>query len=219
MIALSHIASALDAHVPRRLPVPPAPRDRAAVSLVLNGTARDLALCFIRRASREGDRWSGHMAFPGGRGSPLDAGPRDVAIRETLEEVGLGLEPGDCIGTLSEMPVSRKGGLDDGVLSPFVFYRAGPRPDLVPEPAEVAAAYWIPLAHLWEPARHTRMRRDDRGGERTFPAIRFRDEIIWGLTYRVLWSFSQVLRVPLGPGRPAHPHPYDDRPPGGRGQA
>src|ERR1039457_3526451 len=59
----------------------------AAVALVLAGDASDLCVCLIRRAEHELDRWSGHVALPGGRVDPIDLGPREAAIRETREEV------------------------------------------------------------------------------------------------------------------------------------
>ena len=58
----------------------------------------------IKRAEREGDPWSGHMAFPGGRKDPGDRNGFACAVRETEEEVGLQLGDGDkCIGRLSEV--------------------------------------------------------------------------------------------------------------------
>ncbi len=62
--------------------------------------------------------------------------------------MGLALEPLHLLAPLSEMPV-RIGGVDIGMtLSPFVYYLAEPA-DLRPN-GEVAEAYWVPLAHLWD---------------------------------------------------------------------
>ena len=51
----------------------------------------DPEILFIRRAARQGDRWTGHVAFPGGKRDPDDASDRAAAERETREEVGLDL--------------------------------------------------------------------------------------------------------------------------------
>jgi len=87
-----------------------ADRDHAAVALALAGGDTDLQICFIRRVEKTGDPWSGHMALPGGRASPGDRSARDVAERETREEVGLDLRGADRIGELSELTV-RLGGV------------------------------------------------------------------------------------------------------------
>ena len=71
---------------------------QAAVALVLAGDAADLHVCLIRRAEHERDRWSGHMALPGGRVDAADTGARAAAIREVREEVGLRLERIPCLG-------------------------------------------------------------------------------------------------------------------------
>jgi len=50
---------------------------------------RGSELLFIERASKEGDPWSGHMAFPGGRAEPLDPNLRSTAERETFDMFGI----------------------------------------------------------------------------------------------------------------------------------
>ena len=62
----------------------------AAVAAILRPGDHTEAL-FILRASREGDPWSGQMAFPGGHKDPEDISIRHTAERETWEEIGLDL--------------------------------------------------------------------------------------------------------------------------------
>lgn len=68
----------------------------------------DPEILFIKRAGRVGDRWSGHIALPGGKRDPLDVDDRAAAIRETKEEVGLDLSCSDCFyaGNLPERVVT-----------------------------------------------------------------------------------------------------------------
>ena len=78
-------------------------------SWVQNGDAEVL---FIKRASRVGDRWTGHVALPGGKRDPEDADDLAAAIREASEEVGLNLTTDDCIyvGNLPERVVTSSWG-------------------------------------------------------------------------------------------------------------
>lgn len=63
-------------------------------------------ILFIKRAASERDRWSSHIALPGGRRDPEDKSDLDAAIRETSEEVGVDLiKDGVCIGPLDQFLV------------------------------------------------------------------------------------------------------------------
>ena len=61
-------------------------------------------MLFIKRAVRVGDRWTGHIALPGGKREPSDSDDRTTGSRETREEIGLELESEHClyIGNLPE---------------------------------------------------------------------------------------------------------------------
>ena len=56
---------------------------QAAVALLLTPDPDRLLL--IRRAEREGDPWSGHLALPGGRRDESDTDLLATALRETFE--------------------------------------------------------------------------------------------------------------------------------------
>ena len=66
-------------------------KPQAAVAAIIRADSAGLEILFIRRSHRQGDPWSGHLAFPGGRLEKEDASPREAAERETLEEIGLPL--------------------------------------------------------------------------------------------------------------------------------
>ena len=73
--------------------------DRAAVAMIFREVEDEPEILLIRRADREGDPWSGHIAFPGGRVDPTDISTQATAERETLEEIGLDLQKhGRCVG-------------------------------------------------------------------------------------------------------------------------
>jgi len=64
----------------------------------------DPEVLLIKRAARPGDRWTSHIALPGGRREPGDPNDRATSERETREETGLELHIDHClyIGNLPE---------------------------------------------------------------------------------------------------------------------
>jgi 8-oxo-dGTP pyrophosphatase MutT (NUDIX family) len=68
----------------------------------------DPEVLFIKRASRVGDRWTGHVALPGGKRDPEDADDVATAVRETWEETGLDLTAENYVhvGNLPERVVT-----------------------------------------------------------------------------------------------------------------
>ncbi|KAL4973193.1 hypothetical protein BDW66DRAFT_168827 [Aspergillus desertorum] len=125
-------------------------------SWVQNG---DPEILFIKRASRLGDRWTGHVALPGGKRDPGDADDRAAAIREASEEVGLALTKDNCIyvGNLPERVVTSSwGSVPLMVLCPYVFLLTGcDSPVLELQPDEVASTHWVPLYALLSPSSRT----------------------------------------------------------------
>jgi 8-oxo-dGTP pyrophosphatase MutT (NUDIX family) len=161
---------------------------QAATALVLAPGAEALELALIRRAERRGDAWSGHMALPGGRRDPEDADLVATAVRETQEEVGLRV--GDPVARLGD----HRGRTRPGVVATYVFTLDEKVP-LVPETTEVAAAEWVPLPALYDPAAATRYR---AAGMR-FPGVQVPHGIVWGLTYGTLKRFGEAVGLPFPP--------------------
>ena len=162
----------------------------AATALVLSREPEP-RLVVIHRASRDGDPWSGHAALPGGRRDDTDPDLAATARRETAEEVGLHLD--EPVGRLDDIG----GRTHLGVVSPFVFTVDEARP-LVPEPGEVAAAHWVPLRVLTDPAHRTRhpSRRVGPWPAWSWPTglePPLDDLVIWGLTHRTLTNFLEVV--------------------------
>ena len=165
----------------------------AAVALVLAGRTDDLHICLIRRAEHEHDRWSGHIALPGGRVDDEDRSAQAAAIRETWEEVGLRLDDAPCLGMLPTQPVRSAGRIIGMSLSPFVFHLGATLARLTPTDGEVAEAFWVPLRHLLDPTNAV-LRPTPRDGEiLQLPAILYQGHYIWGLTYRVLEAFFGAM--------------------------
>ncbi len=185
MSVLAAIERALRERTPTLLPDSTHPRGRAAVAVVFGGEEDALRLCFVKRAKRPGERWSGDMAFPGGWLSPADAGPREAAVRETREETGIDLENVAYLGRLDDRTIRYPGDEPRPVLSSFVFFAGLAPPELRPDGWETEAAYWISLDHLRREANRTVV----TWGSRRMPGIRYQDQVIWGLT---LWVFQSL---------------------------
>ncbi|KAK5086180.1 hypothetical protein LTR70_008505 [Exophiala xenobiotica] len=121
----------------------------------------DPEVLFIKRAGRAGDRWSGHIALPGGKRDPEDESDIAAAVRETREEVGLDLSVQECLeaGNLPERIVATTFGQAPlMVLCPYIFiYTTKTTPPLRPSPDEVASVHWVPLRALLSPSLRTRI--------------------------------------------------------------
>lgn len=164
---------------------------RAAVALLVRPAPAELEILLIRRAVREGDPWSGHMALPGGRAQPGDADLVHTAARETHEEVGIDPRGGGAwLGALDDLaPAS---GVRRIVVQPHVFAVAADAVP-VPDPREVDAALWIPLGELVDPAVATEYLHVLEGGTRVrLPAFGTRGQVIWGMTHRMLSQFLEL---------------------------
>jgi 8-oxo-dGTP pyrophosphatase MutT (NUDIX family) len=166
---------------------------RASVAMVLGRGEAGVELLLIQRAMRDGDPWSGHMAFPGGRRDPDDADVVATAVRETREEVGIDLNAdGEPIGRLDELRAIARHQPLDLVISPVVFALRGPAP-LTLSAREVESAVWVPLAFFASPAARATYTRTLEGIESEFPAFRYDRYTIWGLTHRILTGFLEIV--------------------------
>lgn len=113
---------------------------------------------FIKRASRKGDRWTSHIALPGGKRDPEDADDRAAAVREAIEEVGVDVEQhGIACGNLPQRIVTTHWGKKPLlVLCPYVFLLTTHEiPPLRLQPTEVASTHWVPIRSLQSPASRT----------------------------------------------------------------
>ncbi|CAK3974536.1 nudix family hydrolase like [Lecanosticta acicola] len=113
---------------------------------------------FIKRASRKGDRWTSHIALPGGKRDSTDADDKAAAVREAWEEVGVDLDKYAVeAGNLPQRMVTTHWGKKPLlVLCPYVFLLTQHEiPPLKLQPSEVAATHWVPLRKLLDPKQRT----------------------------------------------------------------
>ncbi|MAF90860.1 MAG: CoA pyrophosphatase [Bdellovibrionota bacterium] len=169
---------------------------RAAVSAVVYVDDNPNAIpevFYMKRAENPEDRWAGQIGFPGGKkeGNESDL---ETAERETLEEVGF--DPnvdGSFWGALNSVE-ARKGGSRLGFgIYPFL-YRVSQKPQIIPDPAEVADTYWVPLDVILDPSNDTDKTIQHNGMNIDLPGIQFPEgNILWGLTYKI--TYDLVMRI------------------------
>jgi len=166
----------------------------AAVAIILapRGT-EDAEVLFIKRAEREGDPWSGHVAFPGGRRDPGDAGLRDVAVRETREEVGLDLDKdAELLARLESVHAVARGKRIDLVITPFVFGLREESPRLEPN-EEVATTLWVPLGQLVRLEGAGTLAYEHEGLSLQLPTLKLGEHVLWGLSHRMVMMLIDAL--------------------------
>ena len=187
-----HIRDRLSKHSPA--PVDIDPPLRAAVALLLQPRPDDIYVLFIHRAHHPHDPWSGHMAFPGGRHEPEDPDLLVTIQRETHEEIGISLdEHGEYLGRLAEVQAMARGKQTGMIVSPFV-YLVSQEARPVPDPVEVQDIIWVPLSFMQQDGVEQIVQRNLQAGSTIqVPALLYGGKTIWGLTYRMLRDFLELI--------------------------
>ena len=135
---------------------------------------------------------AGQISFPGGGREAIDRDMVATALRETVEEVGIGSDLVEVVWRLPDYITGSGFHVSPvvGLLTPDFTLRA--------DPSEVAEVFEVPLAFLMNPANHEvrELRWDDR--VRHFYAMPYRREdggyhFIWGATAGMLRNLYHLL--------------------------
>ncbi|MEX2015713.1 MAG: CoA pyrophosphatase [Candidatus Hydrogenedentales bacterium] len=188
-LRINDVRGALAAHQPDTAPSARNGRS-AAVAMILFDGEEGLETLFIQRARHPQDPWSGQMAFPGGRQDPEDPTLEMAAERETLEEVGIRLDPTWRLGRLDDLEGGR---LTQHRLSvsAFVYHHSDPPP--VTPNYEVAGNVWVPLRFIADPANIVPYVFAQDPLARQFPSFTYQGYTVWGLTYRITSNFLRLF--------------------------
>jgi 8-oxo-dGTP pyrophosphatase MutT (NUDIX family) len=169
----------------------------AAVALVLQPKVSGLRALFILRAKKEGDPWSGQMALPGGHRETIDADLVETARRETHEEIGLDLnQAGRYLGSLAGIRANPRAGFDL-VVTPQVFALEDKAVPLQPN-EEVAEVLWGNLDEMISGRSLTDASFPELQREGTFPGYQVGAQVVWGLTFRMINDFFDLIRPDAG---------------------
>ena len=181
---------------------PDLPNSFSSVALILHPKKTSLenptlydstGLLWIQRATNPKDPWSGHMAFPGGRQDPEDRDSLATAIRETREEIGLGLEKLNCLGHLRAIRARNRMGSKGFQVVPLVFW-VDHLPEFILDTSEVAAVHSLSLKELTVRENRSKHRIQSPEGKWSFPCIHVADRMIWGLSFKMLDDLLRRLR-------------------------
>ncbi|MGV7215474.1 CoA pyrophosphatase [Bradyrhizobium sp. UFLA05-112] len=133
---------------------------------------------------------AGQIAFPGGKIDAVDASPRDAALREAEEEVGLKRDFVEPVGYLDLY------GTGFGFRILPTVARVRPGFELVINHSEVDDAFEVPLSFLMNPANHQLHSKEFRGMERFYYAMPFAERYIWGATAGILRVLYERIYLP-----------------------
>ena len=158
----------------------------AAVLIPLILREEGITMLFTQRATNLSNH-PGQISFPGGQVEPTDDAPKETALRETEEEVGIHRRHIKIIGQLANY-WTRTG----FSVTPIVGLITPPF-DITLNPQEVDQIFEAPLKFLMDPNNHKRHSRMYKKSMRHFYAITYKDFYIWGATAGMLIDLYGVL--------------------------
>ena len=140
----------------------------------------------IQKSDTEGYPWRNQAALPGGHLESQDAGPVAAAFRELKEELNIGRDQVDFIGSIGHFQTLTKPKDIEAFIG--LWNGAGP---VWYDSTEISRILEIPLKKL---VRIHEARRYHRAGldirELEYP---FEDVIIWGATAQIIHHFIELI--------------------------
>ena len=155
----------------------------AAVSLILKQVKKDLRILFVKRVERLSDPWSGQIAFPGGKKDLEDINLKDTIIRETFEETNLKLEEDSLIGVLEAID---SGHFSKIKILPFISFLKGSQMIRLNN-KELDNYFWVSYKKIINNQSLVEINSIKE------PAYVLGDEVVWGITYKILREFSKII--------------------------
>jgi 8-oxo-dGTP pyrophosphatase MutT (NUDIX family) len=175
---MDSLVAAVSADVAPVLPLFPGSRLSAVLVLLAPGAEGPEVL--LTRRSMNLTNHRGEISFPGGRVDP-DESPREAALREAYEEVGLDPVLPQVIGELTHLNtiVSRS------YIVPIVATLDTPV-ELTAQTGEVDRVLWTPIADLTLPGTYRIEHWGTPPLDRPLHFFELDDETVWGATAHVL---------------------------------
>jgi len=181
------IKAILADHRPRHVP-PPGGRTPASVLIPFYPAPEGLCLVFMKRPDYPGVHGD-QISFPGGAREADDKDDMETALRETEEEIGVRQKDVEVWGALSTQQTltSRYW------ITPFI--GAVPYPyDFTIDEREVDRLIIVPFSHLLSPETYAYGYYNWKGMSFESDLYQYGEDIIWGLTARILNNLFKLLK-------------------------
>jgi len=168
----------------RHFPPDPVP---AAVLVALVDRPEGLSVLLTQRASQLSNH-AAQISFPGGRLEDTDADVAGAALREAQEEIGLDPARVRVFGYLPDHLVF------SGFRVTPVLSLVTPPISLVPNPAEVAEVFEVPVAHVFDASNHQARLRRVGDEDMLLYDIPWQGQNIWGATAGMLLTLVRMVQ-------------------------
>ena len=167
-------------------------RQAGVLAIILNSEPDNPKLLFIKRTTKQNDKHSGQISFPGGQFETEDITLLNCALRETNEEVGLQVNDLQVLGPLSQLYVS----VSDFIVQPYlaVYDRV---PSFILEEEEVAKVIEYPIKALLKEDAVQYRDLDIRGHKlKDIPYFDLYGETLWGATAMITSEILYLINKP-----------------------
>jgi 8-oxo-dGTP pyrophosphatase MutT (NUDIX family) len=132
---------------------------------------------------------SGQISLPGGKKEPGDRSLSETALRESREELGLELNSGQIVGSLSELYI---------IASHFnilpVVALMDDRPSIKPDKREVEYTITASIDQLLQQDKVRRKELLVRGYSISAPYFDIENQVVWGATAMIINEFLTLVK-------------------------
>ena len=182
------IRSILLGHQPSHVPPPPG-RKPASVLIPYYPAPEGLSLVFMKRPDYPGVHGD-QISFPGGAREAGDKDDLETALRETEEEIGVRREDVEIWGALSSQQTLSS----HFWITPFIGRIPYPYAFDI-DPREVERLIIIPFSRLLAPETYDYGTYNWKGLDFESDLYQYGDDVIWGLTARMLNHLIHLIRT------------------------
>ncbi len=166
---------------------PPSNFKQASVLIPFYQQPKGLSVVFMKRPQYQGPH-SGQISFPGGSRDELDSNNSNVALRETEEEFGIDRNSIEIWGRLKPQFTT----VSSFWVTPFVGLLPYPA-SFCPNKEEVERLLIIPFNHLKTSHSFSIGTYNWKGFDVPSYLYRYQNDVIWGLTARILYNLITLI--------------------------